>query len=327
MGILLLPLCLYFSTIAFAETVVLKSGQSVEGSIVEKTDQYIKINFFGAVLIYPLDEIDRIDDENKIIPTSTDDILHKQDATVKENQAFISKVNESYYNLKREGLLELACEVNSSIFDQAKATLSTQYSLTNEETKILDSMKFYFSINQEGRFIFDFTQYIPTGNAQFDKELQLAIGNTQNILRGFYQVWREYVIYLKFKKSNIIYATEELPDRYNISYREGQSPLDKKMSLDNHFRIYQETIYNKGDIINKISPHFINSKQGLLLNGYEMDMENGSLKLIVTIEYQEAEGLQVPKEVSAQYTRSGATQNVELRFLDFKIKKSGESQT
>lgn len=336
MEILLLALCLSFSTIALAETVVLKSGKMVEGKIVEKTDKYIKVDFYGVILAYSTDEIERVDGESKAILPATEHIADKQSTTVKENnipeatpkedQAFILKVNESYYNLKREGLLELACEVKSSIFDQAKAALNTQYSLTSEESKILDSMKFYFNIDQEGRFAFDFTQYIPTGNTQFDKDLQLAIGSTENILRGFYQAWSEYVIYPKFKKSNIIYAAEELPDGYNISYREGQSPLDKKMSLDSHFRIYQETISNKGDIINKISPHFTDSKQGLLLNGYDMDMENGSLKLIVTIEYQEAKGLQVPKEVLVQYTHSGVTQNVELRFLDFKLKKSREHQ-
>ncbi|TAM38435.1 hypothetical protein EPN54_04205 [bacterium] len=336
MKALLLVLCLAFPTIAFAETVVLKSGQSIEGSIVEKTDQYIKINFLGAVLTYPLDEIERIDGENKITPGSTENVLDKQEAAVKENnisaptpkedQSLISKVNAAYYNLKREGLSELACEVNSSIFDQTKAALKTQYPLTDEQTKILDSMKFYFSIDQEDRFVFDHTQYIPTGNAQFDKDLQLAVGSTENMLRGFYQTWRAYVIDLKFMKGDVISSTDKLPDGYNISYKGVESQVVKKMSIDSNFCISQETLSYKGDIINKMTPYFTSLSRGLLLKGYDKDMQSGSMRFNVTIEYQEVEGLQVPKQAVIQYTHSGVTQNVELGFSNFKIIKSGARQ-
>ncbi len=41
----------------FAETIVLKSGKTVEGKLIEKTDEYIKIDFQGVPLTYFKEEI------------------------------------------------------------------------------------------------------------------------------------------------------------------------------------------------------------------------------------------------------------------------------
>ena len=45
----------------YAETIILKSGKTIEGKLTEKTDKYIKIDFQGEPLIYSLDEIESID--------------------------------------------------------------------------------------------------------------------------------------------------------------------------------------------------------------------------------------------------------------------------
>lgn len=57
----LLLLVFLFPVIIFAETIILKSGQKIEGKIIEKTNEYIKIDFQGASLTYFLDEIESID--------------------------------------------------------------------------------------------------------------------------------------------------------------------------------------------------------------------------------------------------------------------------
>jgi len=49
--------CLFSQGLGFSETVLLKSGQKVAGKIVEKTDKYIKLDFFGVDLVYYNDEV------------------------------------------------------------------------------------------------------------------------------------------------------------------------------------------------------------------------------------------------------------------------------
>jgi len=55
---------LMFSVPAFAETIHLDSGKIVEGNIVERTDDYIKIDAGGVSVTYYLDEIVSIDSQD-----------------------------------------------------------------------------------------------------------------------------------------------------------------------------------------------------------------------------------------------------------------------
>jgi len=62
--VLLLTINLCFPILSSAETIVLKSGQTIEGKIIEKTDKYIKIDFEGVPLTYFMDEIDKVEGGN-----------------------------------------------------------------------------------------------------------------------------------------------------------------------------------------------------------------------------------------------------------------------
>jgi len=59
---------LLFSSPCRAETIYLKSGIKVEGKIVEKTDQQVKVDISGITLTYFADEIDRIEGESNPAP-------------------------------------------------------------------------------------------------------------------------------------------------------------------------------------------------------------------------------------------------------------------
>lgn len=49
--------CLFFPAALFGEGILLKSGQKIEGKILERTDEYVKLEFQGAQLVYYNDEI------------------------------------------------------------------------------------------------------------------------------------------------------------------------------------------------------------------------------------------------------------------------------
>lgn len=105
----LIMLCIvYFSNVVFAETITLKSGKKIEGKIIEKTDKYIKLDFYGASLTYFIDEIEFIDGQKIANKESSDNSgkkidLEKTEKSVSDvsseiNAAVIYK--ESIANLK-----------------------------------------------------------------------------------------------------------------------------------------------------------------------------------------------------------------------------------
>jgi uncharacterized protein DUF5684 len=67
-GLLLLSLCIVQSV--FTETIVLKSGNQVEGEKIEQTDEYIKIDFYGIPVTYYFDDIQSIDGKAPATPQS-----------------------------------------------------------------------------------------------------------------------------------------------------------------------------------------------------------------------------------------------------------------
>jgi hypothetical protein len=61
--LLLLTITVSFPPFVFAETILLKSGQKIEGKIIEKTDKYINVEIAGTSQPYFLDDIESIDGE------------------------------------------------------------------------------------------------------------------------------------------------------------------------------------------------------------------------------------------------------------------------
>lgn len=67
-GILVIMLFSIYPSV-FAETVSLKSGKTIEGKILEKTDKAIKIDISGIPITYYFEEIESIDGEKLALPT------------------------------------------------------------------------------------------------------------------------------------------------------------------------------------------------------------------------------------------------------------------
>ncbi len=56
----------FMFTAAYSESILLKTGRKIEGKIIEKTDGYIKIDFYGVPLTYYMDAIETIDGQRPI---------------------------------------------------------------------------------------------------------------------------------------------------------------------------------------------------------------------------------------------------------------------
>lgn len=67
--ILSLVLTVSFPALSLAETIVLKSGQKIEGKITERTDKYINVDIAGVAVPYFLDDIESIDGQKSFLPT------------------------------------------------------------------------------------------------------------------------------------------------------------------------------------------------------------------------------------------------------------------
>lgn len=93
LGILFLIILFLFPILVSAETITLKSGKTVEGKLIEKTDKYIKIDFQGIPLTYYLDEIESIDGQKQINASGKNElVLEPQIKQTSQNSAQFNAV-------------------------------------------------------------------------------------------------------------------------------------------------------------------------------------------------------------------------------------------
>jgi len=84
---LLLPVSLH------AETIVLKSGKTLEGEIIAQTDDYIKVSFERVPLTYYLDDIESIDGQKTAVSadSQTDSLRVGLNSFLKKGFEYASK--------------------------------------------------------------------------------------------------------------------------------------------------------------------------------------------------------------------------------------------
>ncbi|MBN2121193.1 MAG: hypothetical protein JW734_09110 [Candidatus Omnitrophica bacterium] len=171
---LFIAVCLFMSFMYFcyAQTIVyLKSGKSVEGELLERTDEYIKIDFSGVKLTYWMDEVERIQlsdgkviyPQQKTLPAKTeegelikklpvDDIatLPFTDDELEREQDDLASVESG--NESVDSKLEELKKKISEISQRAKETPEDE---SSRESYIEDLRKRIEDMPKDKAFVFD----------------------------------------------------------------------------------------------------------------------------------------------------------------------------
>jgi tetratricopeptide (TPR) repeat protein len=124
------------TTIAHAETIVLKSGERVEGKVLERTDEYIKLELDGMPRTFWIDGIESIDgkslSENNVANQPPAGYLIIEPYGNKAAKNFIDKKYEDSLSLIKKALL---LEPNN--FDLNSAAGVIYYYLNNFEESLV----------------------------------------------------------------------------------------------------------------------------------------------------------------------------------------------
>ncbi|MCX5705731.1 MAG: hypothetical protein NTZ92_06725 [Candidatus Omnitrophica bacterium] len=173
---LMLMFLLSSPSLIFATTIVLKSGKSVEGKLIEKTNKYIKIDFCGVPLIYYYDEIENIKDDSANSQRVDDEkeYLSALDGKVSGNY------REDQYNLKQDFKYEGSEFIENYFFPLEKAKWNG-YEVLNSDWRELD-------YSQKSRFVLEAIQEIEDKEnvdvvfSRPESELVLSLDRINHIL-------------------------------------------------------------------------------------------------------------------------------------------------
>lgn len=178
----------------FSEIIVLKSGKTVEGKIIEETEQYVKIDYSGIALTYWKTDIERIDKVNPALQSveiklkseekqSPRDFLNKLDVlegaienTVRlaANKMFTSKTERlDNRNILREAI------------DSVKNKTAEIESLNAPDYSCRELQKFAAKIGT-------YAQQMRGGERHFSSTEERQ-KYWQDFLEGIYKMHREYI--------------------------------------------------------------------------------------------------------------------------------------
>lgn len=207
--------------LAFPDSIILKSGETIEGKIIEETNSYVKIDYVGVSLTYWKDDIKEIEKSNELGSSKeppvqaepeneivTIKIKNKIVSSGKDTREFIGKLDFSWQNIQK-------------IISNAQTQISniTETNLTNEHRNILQTA--IADIKNEITKIKALKA--PSGCEELQK-FAIASGDTQtkqfsdglagiSTVEGLSKYWQDYTLELG-----------KVEEKYN---KERQKVLDK----------------------------------------------------------------------------------------------------
>ena len=142
-------ICFLITINAYAQTVIkLKDGTPVKGKLVEKTDDYIKVDAFGVTLTYWLNEIESIESKDtgiKELSNGQTVIIILKNGTTLEGK-FIEET-DGYIKIERLGVK------STYRIDDIRKTVSKE--IDTSEGRIIIKGKVIFDNYKQGRITID----------------------------------------------------------------------------------------------------------------------------------------------------------------------------
>lgn len=262
---------------ACAETLILKSGQKIEGKIIEKTDKYIRIEFEGVILPYFYDQIQSIDGKVPNISISKESCPGQ--AGIKPNTG--NKIQLSL-NLKPGAVYNLIFNSEQKISqlignkqEDLQQVIATGYDFAVESQdpacnyQVKNTYTFtFFKQSNQGRTVSYDSRHPPkeihpltAGYAALSGESFTMVitpkGHVKDV-RGINNMIKNMLKKINLPQKNVTDALEsELKDRFN----------DKSMkeTMENMFDIYPEKPVGIGDAWDK---------EIIVTKGMPMNMHN-----------------------------------------------------
>ncbi|MDD4182318.1 MAG: hypothetical protein PHT53_00635 [Candidatus Omnitrophica bacterium] len=295
---------------AFGDTVVLKSGKTIEANLIEQTDEKIKLNINGVPITYYIDEINTING-NKVAVAKT----IEGESNIKE---FISRVNSAYYNLKKESLKGFKCEVTilSDIMRQTQNTIVSKYGANSKEAKALDSVKYFLIFDENGNHKVEYTPYEKTGNTAFDHDNEKIIQSGQGMIASFCSGWKPFVFNAIFGEASTINKIKETENGFEIAYK--NNGLDGTMILNKDFSATQNVLMAGEQTVTSVYK-FIQTPKGFLLR--DAGMHTAEIKVTFMIEYQIIDGLELLKQVTSRTEDNNHEAAFTYNFSNYELKR------
>src|SRR5262249_25409053 len=227
----------------------------------------------------------------------------------------VNKARAMYYNLAAHGVKEFRCDVAPDWKKFLASTRNHAVPDNDPELKRLGLLRFGLqaTVTEEPRVI-------PStlGPLTLDDNLMQLIGGVKQTVRGFFETWRGFMITNPLDGTDVE-SLEDGSDSYRIS---SKAPgLEAKTVMSKDFTII-EVLANYGESKVRVAPSFTSTKEGLVLDKVNNEIDGGKTRLVETIEYTEVQGLKLPGRVHIDVSQPDGRFVMDVAFTNYQVKRN-----
>jgi len=231
-----------------------------------------------------------------------------------DKDVVIRQARAAYYSLNGEGLQQFQCNMTPNWEALLADLRKTDSAAVDRAVQKLKELRFSAVVPLQGTAKVTHNEISADNKQMADGLAQIYDGMDQMIV-GFFQTWSVFVITPGLPEAGSTFQLEEIPSGYRISYKDGSADVVTLMNKD--FSITSTMVRSK-EFDSTLQPLFKQTAKGLLLSGYQAIYIGASAtdktELQVKVEYQQVDGLQLPKTLDAQGSFGGNPFKVEVAF-------------
>lgn len=233
------------------------------------------------------------------------------------NKAEVLKgATQSYYGLRKSGLIEF----------QARVTPTWEVAVKNIESnpealKLLNGLKFRVLLGADDVVKVNHEVTIPAPNAKVEAGFKQIFGGLEQVLSGFFTTWNFFMLNNPFSSVDSEYQVKDLGITYLLTYKE--TDADVAITMTKSFSITELKVITP-EFSSSITPQLTKTEKGYVLIGYAANYvpakAPGKVELKIQVDYQDVNGLKLPRRLRAHSVLDGKPTETELIFSDYTVK-------
>jgi hypothetical protein len=235
-------------------------------------------------------------------------------AQAADKDVVIRQARAAYYSLNGEGMQQFQCNMTPNWEALLADLRKTDSAAVDRAVQKLNELRFSAVVPSQGTAKVTHNEISADNKQMADGLTQIYNGMDQMIV-GFFQTWSVFVISPGLPEAGSTFQLEEIPSGYRISYKDGSADVVTLMNKD--FSITSTMVRSK-EFDSTLQPLFKQTGKGLLLSGYQATYIGASAadktELQVKVDYQQVDGLQLPKTLDLQGSYGGNPFKAEVAF-------------
>jgi hypothetical protein len=247
--------------------------------------------------------------------------LPLQGADKTDKREVIRQARAAYYSLRERGLTEFQAGIKPTWEVVLKEQMRSDPAGAQAGLKLLNSLHFAMTLDSAGKVTVNHSADAPPPNERVAAGFNDIYAGMDKAVSGFFDSWSPFMLTSPFPAAESEYQLEDLGGEYRLSYKDGSADVVTMMKKD--FTITSVKVVSP-EFLSTFKPVFARTKKGFILSGYSADYQptsgKGVVALIVQLEYQEVNGMQLPRKLSLDSTYDGNPTQMELMFADYQVK-------